>query len=362
MSTQPKKTSDALQLTASPNFPAWLDQVGVSLAFSTYQVGKLFFVGHKNLERLAVFERTFNRCLGLWTDGESLWLAAAYQLWRLENALSAGTTTADGYDRLFVPRVAYTTGDVDVHDIAVDGAGGLVFVNTLFSCLATLSERYNFTPCWRPPFIDRLTAEDRCHLNGLAMDEGKARFVTACAQSNERGGWREQRRAGGCVIDVASSEIIVQGLSMPHSPRVRNGELWLLNSGEGNLGRVDLQTGRFEPVVFCPGYARGLAFYDKYAIIGLSRPRNETFAGLALDDELAKRRMQPGCGLMVVDLERGVPVEWLNLAGSVEELYDVVVLPGVRRAKALGLKNDDIRHNVWFADDGDVAHWVAGEK
>jgi uncharacterized protein (TIGR03032 family) len=355
-------SNTGLRILSSPGLHGWLTRVHASLAFSTYQLGKLFFVGCHQTDRLSVFERTFNRCLGLWSDTQSLWLASAYQLWRLENVLAPGAMTDDGYDRLFVPRVAYTTGDVDVHDVAVTGDLQPLFVNTLFSCLATTSDRFNFRPVWQPPFIDRLAAEDRCHLNGLATEAGQPRYVTACAQTNQRGGWRAERDQGGCIVDVIANRTVVAGMSMPHSPRVYRDRLWVLDSGHGYFGRVNLAAGKFEPLVFCPGYARGLAFIDHYAVVGLSRPREATFAGLALDQELARRNLQPGCGLLVIDLDRGTPVEWLTLEGQVDELYDVLVLPGVRRAKALGLKNDDIRHNVWFEDGDTISRWSATEK
>ena len=78
--------------------------------------------------------------------------------------------------------------------------------------------------------------------------------------------------------------------SMPHSPRLYGGRLWLLNSGTGELGVIDRAAGAFTPVCLCPGYARGLAFIGRHAVIGLSRPRrNQTFAGLALDRRLADK-------------------------------------------------------------------------
>lgn len=352
--------SDSFRIMASPGFGKWLGEINSSLAFSTYQLGKLFFIGSKPDGRLSVFERTFNRCLGLWSDAETLWLASAFQLWRLENVLTDGKTTRDGYDQLYVPREAYTTGDLDIHDVVQQSDGQLVFVNTLFCCLATRCERYNFRPVWQPPFIDRLAAEDRCHLNGLATKDGKAKYVTVCSQTNRHHGWREQRSNGGCVIDIETNEVLADGLSMPHSPRVYRDELWLLNSGGGYFGRVNQTQGGFEPMVFCPGYARGLTFIDKYAVIGLSKPREATFSGLPLDQELAHRKVQPGCGLLVIDIERQQPVEWLQIEGKVDELYDVITLPGVRRPKAFGLKTDEIRHNVWFQEqNGDVSSWSA---
>jgi uncharacterized protein (TIGR03032 family) len=353
---------ETFRILTSPGFGDWLSSVRVSLAFSTYQMGKLFFVGRAEKQSISIFERTFNRCLGLWTNGSTLWLASAFQLWRLENVLPPGQLTDDGYDALFVPQAAHTTGDVDVHDVWRDAHGQVVFVNTRFSCLATLSDRFSFQPLWKPPFVDRLAAEDRCHLNGLAAADGKPKYVTACAATNEPQGWRQRRTDGGCVIDVASGETVVAELSMPHSPRVFRDRLWVLNSGRGDFGYVDRQRGRLEPVAFCPGYARGLALVDRFAIVGLSRPRAETFSGLPLDEQLARQRATAVCGLMVLDLDRGVAVEWLRVEGRVDELYDVVVLPGISRPQALGLKTDQIRHNVWFEDQGRIVRWTAGES
>ena len=158
--------------------------------------------------------------MGLCSDnnGQTLWMSSLFQLWRFENALEPGQT-ADGYDRLYVPQIGYTTGDIDVHDVAVDSNGRVVFVNTLFGCLSTKSDTHSFRPLWKPPFISRLAAEDRCHLNGMAMKDGRPKWVSAVSQSDVNDGWRDRRRDGGCIIDVETNEIVVEGLSMPHSPR-----------------------------------------------------------------------------------------------------------------------------------------------
>ena len=134
---------------------------------------------------------------------------------------------------------------------------------------------------------------------------------------------------------------------MPHSPRLHAGKRWLLNSGTGEFGWVDVKAGRFEPVAFCPGYLRGLACVGDYAVLGLSQScGNHTFSGLALDEALSKRGAQARCGLMVVDLRTGDTVHWVRLAGVVQELYDVVTLPGVRRPSAIGFKSDSIRRVI----------------
>lgn len=363
----PSTSTSQLEITSSRQFTPWLAEQNLSLAFTTYQAGKVFFIGLQPTVQLSVFERSLERCMGLYIEGSTLYLSSLYQLWRFENALKPGQLH-NGYDALYVPQVGYVTGDLDVHDIAVatplqspsekehselvsplskGELGGVIFVNTLFCCLATISERHSFIPLWQPPFISRLAAEDRCHLNGLAMRDGQPRYVTAVSQSDVADGWRDRRRDGGCVIDVQTNEVIVAGLSMPHSPRWYKGKLWLLNSGTGEFGYVDVERGVFEPVAFCPGYLRGLAFSGDFAIVGLSKPRhNKTFSGLPLDEKLQAKDASPRCGLLVIDLRTGDIVHSLGIEGVVEELYDVQVLPGVRHPMAIGFKTDEIRRVV----------------
>jgi uncharacterized protein (TIGR03032 family) len=335
-------------LTSSRQFPEWLASSGASLAFTTYQAGKLFLIGVKPDGRLAVFERTFPRCMGLGVDanGRSLFLATHFQLIRFDNVV-AGTGSQGAHDAVFAPHLSWITGDLDVHDVAVRSDGRPIFINTLFSCVATASEGYSFRPLWQPPFISKLAPEDRCHLNGLALDDNQPRYVTLVAASDVADGWRDHRADGGLLMDITTNEILGEGLSMPHSPRVHDGKVWLLNSGSGELGYVDPDEGRFEPVAFCPGYARGLAFIGHHAIVGLSLPReNRTFQGLALDQGLAQRGAEPRCGLIVVDATTGDTIGWIRLEGVVRELFDVAVLPGVRNPALVGFRTDEIRRVI----------------
>ena len=348
-----------LEITTSRHFGAWLWGQNVSLVFTTYQAGKLFLLGAHPDGKLSIFERTFNRAMGLHATPQTLFMSTLFQLWRFENALQPGQLH-QGYDRLYVPQVGYTTGDLDIHDIIEEDSGRIVFVNTLFGCLATISDRHSFVPLWKPPFISKLAPEDRCHLNGLTSRDGRARYVTAVGQADVSDGWRDGRRDGGIVIDVRSNDIVLSELSMPHSPRWYQDKLWLLDSGNGNFGWVDMDAGKFIPLTFCPGYLRGLSFSGDFAIAGLSLPRqNKTFSGLALEDNLKARHAEPRCGLQVIDLKNGDVVHWLRIQGLVNELYDVVVLPGVRRPMALGLKTDEIHHLVNigpFAEDQKYPH------
>ena len=223
--------------------------------------------------------------------------------------------------------------------LAVEDTGRVVFVATACNCLATLSRRCSFQPLWRPPFISKLAAEDRCHLNGLALRDGKARYVTAVSRSDVVDGWRDRRTDGGCVIDVTSGDVVAEGLSMPHSPRWYREQLWVLNSGKGEFGWVDLAAGRFEPVAFCPGYLRGLAFAGDYAIVSLSQPRQDkTFGGLALTTNWPAAMPTPSAACRSSTCKTGNVVQWLKVEGMVSEIYDVDRLARRPPADGAGLQ------------------------
>ena len=334
--------------------------MGTSLAFTSAQAGKLFLVGLRDDGGLSVFERTFERCMGLCAAGGTLYMSSLYQLWRFENALPPGESH-EGYDRVYVPQLGYTTGDLAIHDIAVDGAGEVVFVATRFGCLARPSVTHSFTPIWKPPFTTRLAAEDRCHLNGLATLGGRPRHVTALSTSDSAEGWREHRGDGGCVIDVKSGAVVVTGMSMPRSPRWHRDRLWLHDSGSGHFGTANLDGGRFEPVAFCPGYLRGLDFAGDFAVLGLSLPRAKSLSGLALGENLARKNLAPRCGVTVIDLTSGDIAHWLRIEGIVEEVTDVVALGGARRPMAIGFKGDEIRRVITLTDSGGLEAGAADE-
>jgi uncharacterized protein (TIGR03032 family) len=253
-----------------------------------------------------------------------------------------------------VPTLGHTTGDVDIHDMHVRADGTPVFVVTLFNCLATVSDTHSFKPVWKPPFISALVAEDRCHLNGMAIDPAtrEPAYVTMVSRSDVSDGWRDQRASGGLLMHVPTSEAVAEGLSMPHSPRIHPDwpdRVWMLNAGTGFFGYVNVGAGdgMFNEVAFCPGFLRGMSFVGRKALVGLSASReNRTFSGLALDENLTARTAEPRCAIHVIDLESGTTEHWLRIEGVVTELYDVVALRNVIRPKLLGFKTDEIRRTL----------------
>jgi uncharacterized protein (TIGR03032 family) len=312
----------------SLNLAPLLEHLHVTLLVSTYQAGKVVVVGARGGRPEFAFP-SFDRAMGLAVSPGRLAVGTRADVWVLRAA--PDVAAAGGYDAGYLARSAHHTGDIQGHEMAWAG-DDLWVVNTRFSCLCTLDDRYSFVPRWRPSFVSALAAEDRCHLNGLAMDGGRPRFVTALGETDTGGGWRPNKATGGCLIDVSSGAVVARGLAMPHSPRVYRDRVWLLDSGRGHLATVDPATGRVEPVVELPGYARGLAFAGDAAFVGLSRARETaTFGGLPI---AARDTLK--CGVAVVDLRAGRVAALLEFKSGVEEIFDVQVLPCVRRALLAG--------------------------
>jgi uncharacterized protein (TIGR03032 family) len=335
------------EISTSPDFAGWLAGQNTSLVFTNTLEHKLFLIGVKPDGHLSVQSPTFDRCMGLFTSNpQTIYMATRYQIWRLENALPPGQT-ADDYDHLYLPRVAHTVGLVNLHDIAVEASGRVLFVNTRFGCLATLSDQQSFVPLWMPTFLSSFSAEDCCHLNGLALRDGRAAYVTCAAATATPDAWREHRADGGVVVDVTSNAVVAAGLSLPHSPRWYQERLWLTNSGTGEFGTIDLNAGRFIPLTFAPGFLRGLCFAGDYAVMGASKDRRGAlFAGLPLERRLQRDGLEPWRGLYVVDLRSGEIVHWLRLEGVSGEIYDVVALPGVKRPTAIDFETDQVQQKI----------------
>ena len=324
------------------SFPALLSQLGVSLLVSTYQAGKVVAVGAHRGE-LTLSYHNFERAMGLAVKPDGIAVGARAQVWFLKSApdLAAQVAPAGRHDACFLTRSSHFTGEIQAHELAwgsphprplsPEGRGEeLWLVNTAFGCLCTLDGRHSFVPRWKPPFITALAAEDRCHLNGLAMAPGERgglspRYVTALAETDTPQGWRADKVRSGCLIDVASGQTVARGFAMPHSPRVHRGRVWLLHSGAGQLVLVDPGSGKAETVTELPGYTRGLALYDHFAFVGLSKIREtSTFGGMPI----AERRPELKCGVGMVDLTTGRLVAHLEFVSGVEEIFDVQVLPG----------------------------------
>jgi uncharacterized protein (TIGR03032 family) len=338
----PSRSPARIECNASPAFRDWLARAGGSVVMTTYQAGKVAVVGWDG-RQVTLLMREFDKPLGMAVEGDRMVLATRHDVWFFNNArLLARDYREDrpgGYDALYLPRATYHTGDLHTHDVAL-GRDGVVLVNTRFSCLARLSEDHNFTPLWKPSFVTDLVPEDRCHLNGVAMVDGRPKYVTALGTTDAAGAWRERKATGGVVIDVDTDEIVADGLAMPHSPRWHDGQLWVLNSGRGELLSIDPADGHSEVRCRLTGYLRGLAFVGHHALVGMCKIREKhIFGGLPVQERCHALL----CGVAVVDLRDGAEVGAFEFTSGCEELYDVHFLPGKSRPMILNLDKEASR-------------------
>jgi uncharacterized protein (TIGR03032 family) len=334
-------TAVEFHYTQTESFVALLQQLGASLTITTYQANKLL-VARASGNGLSTLVRTFDRPMGLAVNGDRLALGCREQIWEFRSApaIAPLVEPAGQHDACFIPRTSHVTGDICVHELAWAGEE-LWVVNTRFSCLCTLEPSYSFVPRWRPPFVTALAADDRCHLNGLAVVDDQSKYVTALGETDTPNGWRANKARGGCLMEASSGEIVSRGLSMPHSPRWHEGRLWLLESGTGQFLLVDPATGHHVTVAELPGFARGLALHGHYAFIGLSKIR----ASSSMDGvPLAERRDELKCGVAVVDLTSGRVCAMLEFQTAVEEVFDTQLLTGIRFPDVMGFQQDTIQH------------------
>lgn len=316
-----------LRSSSTPTVPDLLGQLGSTLLATTYQTGFLV-MARADGDRLNTHFRKMRSPMGVARQRDLLTVGTKEEVITFTNVAGmAPTLEPQGkHDACFVPRYTLHTGDIRVHDVAWV-QGQLWAVATRFSCLVTFDGAHSFLPKWKPHFITEIAPEDRCHLNGMAVVDDRVKYVTALGTSNQARGWRATKADGGVLMDVETQEIIVSGLSMPHSPRWYRDQLWVLESGEGSLARVDLKSGTLETVAHLPGFTRGLAFAGRYAFVGLSEVREANlFGGIPLTRRLEQRE----CGVWIVDIETGETVGFLRFEDQVQEIYDVALLHGMR--------------------------------
>ena len=341
--------TDLLRSVHTSNLPALFAELGISLIVSTYQAGKAIVVRNDN-GALNTHFRTFAKPMGIAADNTRLTIGGANTVWEYRNmpAVAQKLEPAGKHDACYLPRRIHVTGDIDIHELAWDDKNELWAVNTRFCCLCTFDADHSFSPRWRPPFLSALAPEDRCHLNGIAMVDGRPKYVTALGETNTPGGWRANKAKGGVLMDIESNEILLRGLSMPHSPRWYQGKLWVLESGEGSLAAVDIERRTWQTVAQVPGFTRGIDFVGPLAFIGLSQVRESAvFSGIPLVQRLRERT----CGVWVVNIETGKTVGFLRFEAGVQEIFAVQVLREMRFPELLEWNDQRLAHSYVLPDE-----------
>jgi uncharacterized protein (TIGR03032 family) len=245
------------------------------------------------------------------------------------------------YDGLFVPRTSYYTGALDIHDLVWSG-DDLVAVNTMFSCLMSFDHEQSFKPIWKPHFITKMMPEDRCHINGLAIENEKPRFITALGNTDESYAWKPGMLNGGILMDVPTNEIILSDLPVPHSPRLYEDGLYMQLSATGELVKVDPERGTYDVITKLNGFLRGMDRIGDYLFIAMSRLRQSS--SLFREAPVAKESVV--CGISIVYIPTGKQVGYIIYNTTVEELFDVTVLPDMVRPNIMNLEKALHRHTI----------------
>lgn len=343
-----ERPSVAVSYEHTNGLAALLERLDLSVLLSTYQAGRLVSLGCHGGELRVGFSR-FDQAMGLCRTPTGLAVGSRDGIWSLpaSREIAPRITPEGEHDIAFLARSCHHSGPLMGHDLAWCG-NRLWLVNTLFNGLVTIEDSWSFVPQWQPPFISGWELGDRCHLNGLAINEdGSApAYVTALGETDTENGWREHKASGGCLIHVPSGETVLRDLSMPHSPRLYNGALYLLDSGHGTLIRVDPLTGERSTVAVLPGFTRGLDCFAGHAFVGLSQIRETAvFGGLPLQNTGEDLR----CGLAVVNLSSGAIDGFLLFISGIKEVFAISVLPGWRNPALIGpdISTDDSQA-VWL--------------
>ncbi|MCU7934290.1 MAG: TIGR03032 family protein [Candidatus Thiodiazotropha sp. (ex Dulcina madagascariensis)] len=340
----------------SSGLPRLLDELNISLILTTYQAGKVILISSDGAA-ITQLLRDFDRPMGVALQGDMLALALrlSVAIFRNDGGLAASyPKKPHTYDALYFPIALNKTDFIDTHDLSFT-RHGLVAVNTAYSCLVKIDAGFSFQPVWRPAFISELDTSDRCHLNGMAVDDtGEIRYVTAFGATDSAEGWRTNKLQGGVVIDVHSNEVVAEGIGMPHSPRLYRGRLYLLSSATEALLEVDTANGRVETLATVNGFIRGLSFKGDYAFIGTSKLRkSHTFGDLSI----ANKKIR--AGVTVINLKTREKAGEIIYEDDLQEIYDVHVLDGKRRPNILNLPMSD-QYRAMLTPQG--AQWIVPEN
>jgi uncharacterized protein (TIGR03032 family) len=313
----------AYNISASPGFGDWLAEQGTSIAVS--DGAQLIMVGRDGNGGLRAETRGFQGIGAVAAGGPgTLYVTTSWQLVRMQNALLEGRLDAEGRDAVYLPQKGWTIGAVGVYDLAASPGGAPFFTSALCNCIATVSSRLNFTAVWKPPFISELGGGDRCHLTGLALDGGELAYAVCASESDEVDGWREAPAGAGVVVDAREHRVLARGLSLPHTPRLYEGELYVAGGGDAGLLRIGREDGRVEVVARVPGFARGLDFVGSFALVGCS-----TLHGDEVLKEIARPTMKESeqrQAVAVVDMKSGEVAHELSFAGASGEIFAVTAV------------------------------------
>ena len=365
----------------SDNFPKILKALNISLAVTSYQSARLILI-RSDGESVDTRFKTFPRPMGIYADEDRLTMGTFNQVVEFKRSdnllkeIKKGTLDNTGNfsrkvlekdkeeferlkkereeeiqevkesDSLYLHRAALTTGMINIHDIAW-GDEGLWVVNSTFSCLSTLSPESSFIARWKPKFISKLVPEDRCHLNGMAMVDGRPKYVTTFNMEDSKDSWSEGRIDYGTLIDIDTDEILTEGMIMPHSPKVYEGEVYVCESGLGVVWKIDPRTKKKSQVVKLQGFTRGLYFYGGLMFVGTSQVRASEIKN---PTPISKEYDETYAGIWIINLKNNEIAAYIKFDGDIDQIYDMAIIPDSTMPELLNVNSSLTRHLFDFEE------------
>lgn len=340
------------QIKHTKEVPTILKELGGSVAITTYQANRLIFLSSTDGKTISQTPKLMKRPMGLsFVDGiMAVATAESIEMFKQNDELAKNFPNNPGkYSTLISPRASFYTGKIDLHDVHI-GTKGIYGVNTRFSTLCKFDYQNSFSPIWKPEFITKFLPDDRCHLNGLAMDNGKPKYISCLGDQDKPNGWRDTIENGGLIIDVETNKTLIDKLPMPHSPRIIGNNLYVLLSAIGGLLCVDLKTG--DQKAFGLGnFVRGLAHHGDYLIIGTSKIRESS----KLFNKLPVKKEQNEAGIIFFNIKTEKVEGKIIYEDTVDEIYDVAFLPGLNNLYML-TKEDEIHSSA--IDYKSTGFWI----
>jgi len=386
MKTEKEEKSEETEFdfssSATDNFAPILKALDISLAVTSYQSARLILL-RSDGDTIDTNLKFFPRPMGIYADEDRITLGTFSQVLEFKrsddvlNSIKNGSLdNTDDFSRkvlekdkeemeklreqrdeeikeiknadsLYLHRASLTTGMINIHDIGW-GDEGLWVVNPTFSCLSTLSPDSSFIAKWKPTFISELVPEDRCHLNGMAMLNGKPKYVTTFNMEDSKDSWSQGRIDYGTLIDIDTDEILIEGMIMPHSPKVYKDEVYVCESGLGVVWKYNPKTKEKTQVVKLQGFTRGLYFYGGVMFVGLSQVRASEIKN---PTPLLKEYDETYAGVWMINLETNEEIGHIKFDGDVDQIYDIAIIPDSTVPELINTNSSLTRHIFDFTED-----------
>lgn len=216
-------------------------------------------------------------------------------------------------------RVRLVEQSLDLHDVLWHD-GRLYVVSTQLNTLFELDAgTYVELRSWCLP-----GEPDSQHVNSVCLHEGRI-LASRFGRFATHRGYKGNTRGAGEVFDVETGEVVIGGLSQPHSLTSFDGRLWLCDS-QAHVVRVYRGLVAEAEYAF-DGYVRGLAFDAANMYVGLSRSRNDEASAVA--------------SATVVTVARAGMRTIARVSLPVDEIYDLRLVAGADRTRLLHAALDD---------------------